>query len=232
MKLPHKFTGEENHLVSIAEALDFIKRYQLQTASDAVPGGFFAHQVVRSLISQPRAVGARYYYGFSESGIQLLLLVGVSADRNDILHGEPAKVSVLNPPLSRSGLVVPALSQHQIGLEDAARLTFNYRSRKAPNQPHGGFFGKAALQRVLSQPGCTGLRFWFGASEDSIRNMVMLGVNQYGMDMFHGALIEISSLCPPLCSKANPLNSSTFSANRAEPEYLPAEMDAELADAA
>lgn len=210
----------------------FIKRYQLQTAPDAVPGGFFARQAVQPLISQPRAVGARYYYGMPESGIPLLLLVGVSANRNDILDGEPVKVSVLNPPLSGSGLVVQAVSHHQISLEDAARLTFNYRSRKAPGQPHGGFFGKAALQRVLSQPGCTGIRFWFGVSEDSIRNLVMLGVNQYGMDMFHGALLEMSSLCPPLCDKANPLNSSTFSAKGAEPEYLPAEMDAQLADAA
>lgn len=49
----------------------------------------------------------------------------------------------------------------QIDLATAAILTATDR-RQNPTQPHGYFFGRNIIEQILAQPGCQGLRIYFG----------------------------------------------------------------------
>lgn len=198
-----KFTRNEIHSVSVAEVIDFINNYRLHSGPGAKPGGFFDKRAIQTILQQPNAVGMRYYYGLKDNGLPVLVLVATNADRNDLIDGEPVKVSILNPPVSAQGTYDFAHVSHDISLEEAARLTTNYRKRKDHRQPIDGFFGKMAVQNILKQPECVGIRFYFGLNKDAIHVLVMMGVNQFCSEMFSGRLIEISASCPPLCGALN-----------------------------
>jgi len=208
MKITQKqFTGKENHSVTHAEAIDFIRRCRAQTNPYKTTGCYFDGQVITALLDQPEAVGLRYYYGVTEDDRKVLVLVGTNAERQNIIGGEPVKLSTFNPAFTALGEYDPDQIDHRIALEDAARLSAHYRSLKQPQQPKGGFFGKQALEQILVQQDCVGIRFLFGANTDATPVMVLVGVDQYGADMFFGHVMEFSALCPPFCGNDDILNS-------------------------
>jgi hypothetical protein len=45
-----RFTGEENHSITTAEALTFIKQYREQHGPEAAPGVFFDKQAVQAIL--------------------------------------------------------------------------------------------------------------------------------------------------------------------------------------
>lgn len=98
---------------------------------------------------------------------------------------------------------------HSISLADASRLTSNFQKGAEADAIIGGYFGKEALVNILQQEGCVGLRYYYGMDQDGIPRMVLVGVNEDGNDMIEGQLAERATLCPPLCSEKNELNSPT-----------------------
>jgi hypothetical protein len=96
---------------------------------------------------------------------------------------------------------------HWISLEEAAKLTRNYREAAGSGAILGGFFGKNAILDILNQSGCVGLRIYYGQSDDDKSRFVLTGVNSDEDDLYEGHLAEISIDCPPHCPKANPLTS-------------------------
>lgn len=190
-----KFTGNENHSLTVIEGVDFIKSYR---AHNGPAGCYFDKRAIEALIEQPGAVGVRYYYAVTEDGRKVLVLVGANAERQDLLKGEPVKRAMFNPPFTMQGVYDKTRVNHDIALEDAARLTATYRLQN-PEDPKGGFFGKQALQKLLSQQECVGIRFLYGAKEDKTPVMVLVGVDTFGGDMFFGQFMEMSMGCPPFC---------------------------------
>lgn len=91
-------------MVTVAEAIAFINNYRSRAGAEAVPGGFFDKRAIQAILQQPNAVGMRYYYGIKDNGLPVLLLVGTSADRNDLIDGDQVKVSTLNPPVTVLGI--------------------------------------------------------------------------------------------------------------------------------
>ncbi len=205
-----KFTGKENHFVTLAEINEFIRNYRKTFGDNVAPGGFFDKNAVRSLIGQKHAVGMRYYYGYDNDGQLVLILTGTTADRQDLLDGEQVFVSTLNPAMSAEGVYRGETADHQIALQAAAQLTAEYRAKKSSDQPKGGFFGKDAVHAILNQENCIGLRFYFGANENGKRVLCLMGVDVVGKDMLNGILAEMSAWCPPLCGDFNLLNSDRF----------------------
>ncbi len=201
-----RFTGEENHAITSAEAAAFIKQYREHYGTEAAAGVFFDQQAVRALLDQPNAVGLRYYYGENLFGENQLMLVGTGANRNDLLEGEPFKVSMMNPPLTAQGLYDRSAVSHQISAEAAAELTARYQETLQPGQPKGGFFGKQAIQKLLDHPECAGLRFCFGAQKDGKRVIVISCTDKSGAELLHGPMVELSIICPPICGWPNLLN--------------------------
>ena len=206
MKDAKQFSGEENHAITLAEAVTFIKQFRDHHGYEAAPGVFFDKTAVQAILDQPNAVGMRYYYGLDEIEQAKLVLVGTDARRNDLLAGEPLKVSMQNPPLTARGYFDRSHVQHEISLEKAADLTARFQEHLTTGQPKGGFFGRKSIQRLLDHPGCIGLRCYYGAKKNGTRAIVALCVDGFGTDLFYGPIAELSALCPPFCSDPNLLN--------------------------
>jgi len=203
-----RFTGDENHAATLAEVKDFIANYRWKFGIHAAAGGFFDKNDAAALIQQQSAVGIRYYHALQRDGAATLLLVGVDEAGNDLVQGEPVRLSLPNPPLTLSGEYDPAAADHTVSPALAAQLAARYRAEAEPGQPKGGFFGKNAIEKILEQPGCAGLRYYFGANQRGRRVVCLMGVDRAGRDMADGYLAEFSFWCPPFCSDDNFLNSA------------------------
>jgi Na+-translocating ferredoxin:NAD+ oxidoreductase RnfC subunit len=76
-------------------------------------------------------------------------------------------------------------------LELSMNWTKNHRERH-PNEPHSHFFGKEILEKILSQPGCVGLRFHNAHSKahnetGGERHLIITGATCDGHDMLNTA---------------------------------------------
>lgn len=96
---------------------------------------------------------------------------------------------------------------HYISLQDAADMTANYR-RDNPMDIQGHFFGKSAIQDILDQTSCVGIRIYYGISSTTgEKQLIVVGVDSSEDDLYEGSLAERSVACPPTCGVSNPLNS-------------------------
>ena len=98
---------------------------------------------------------------------------------------------------------------HHIALYDAAALAATHRQTAQARGGHGilgGRFDRAIIDEILAQPGCTGLRYYYGTTPDGLPALVLVGVNAENEDLWRGTIAEEAWPCPPICSTANPLN--------------------------
>ena len=96
---------------------------------------------------------------------------------------------------------------HSITLEDAGKLTKNYRENSPKGVILGGFFGKDTLLDILNQKECVGIRYYYGQKDDGTPVLVLVGANADEKDLDNGIIAEISTPCPPYCGEQNALNS-------------------------
>ncbi|MBI5022073.1 MAG: hypothetical protein HZB59_11615 [Ignavibacteriales bacterium] len=102
---------------------------------------------------------------------------------------------------------LPEKNNQIITLDEATKYTSAYRKQSSPNATKGGLFWKEFVQKLLDQPGCAAMRYYHGFNTDGKPVIVLVGVNDKGDDITEGVLLEISPLCPPICSSPNTLNS-------------------------
>jgi hypothetical protein len=88
---------------------------------------------------------------------------------------------------------------HAISLDKAQLLVKNFRAVAATGAVWGEYFGKDALSSLLSQTGCTGVRIYYGRSDEGKPVLVLVGVDETGRDMTEGLLDEFGWPCPPVC---------------------------------
>lgn len=93
-----EFTGNEDHSITIQEAVDLTKNYRDSVGSDIVRAGFFGKATLQNIIDQPDCVGIRFYYGLNAAGVPQIVLVGADADQNDLVDGVLAERAVPCPP--------------------------------------------------------------------------------------------------------------------------------------
>ncbi|WP_294673965.1 hypothetical protein [uncultured Fluviicola sp.] len=91
--------------------------------------------------------------------------------------------------------------------EEAAVLTKRYRDANAPGAITGEFVGKENLLKLLEQPGCMGIRFYYGLDAEGNPEMVLVGADANQNDML-SIIMENTYRCPPFCSQSNVLNSN------------------------
>jgi hypothetical protein len=98
---------------------------------------------------------------------------------------------------------------HKINLEEAAKLTSNYRNQFESGKKYikGEAFGKNAIIDMLNQPNCVGTRIYYGLKNDGTQCLVLVGVDADGNDLVDGVILDMGTSCPPHCSTDNPLNS-------------------------
>src|ERR1043165_1853501 len=99
--------------------------------------------------------------------------------------------------------------QHDITLQEASKLTSNYRGTVPANSRLGGFFGRDAIQALLDQDGCVGIRYYYGIDDNGGKVLVVVGVTSDENDIIKAGCvcIEAAVPCPPYCGTANVLNS-------------------------
>jgi len=95
---------------------------------------------------------------------------------------------------------------HDFPLDKASEWTANYRKAN-PDQIKGHYFGRKAIRRLLSQKGCVGMRVYYALNEEAVKQLIIVGVDAHGDDLYEGLLAERSKPCPPVCGRRNPLNS-------------------------
>ncbi len=98
---------------------------------------------------------------------------------------------------------------HSITLATAAEWTANFRRTIQSGDTRGHFYGKDAIQAILNQEGCVGIRIYYALDERAAKQLIIVGTKADENDLYNGLLAERSIPCPPLCGGGgNPLNSS------------------------
>jgi hypothetical protein len=96
---------------------------------------------------------------------------------------------------------------HQISLHDAAELTANFRNNHPVGSTIALYYGKTAIQSILNQSNCVGIRIYYAQEANNESTMVIVGTDANGDDMENGIIAEHGLRCPNNCSKLNMLNS-------------------------
>ncbi|MBI3234174.1 MAG: hypothetical protein HYZ42_09065 [Bacteroidetes bacterium] len=115
-------------------------------------------------------------------------------------------------------------SGHFISLSTAITMTSTYRSNKEsiliPDKRglnillNSETFNRSAFDALLAQPGCAGIRIYFGMTMDNKIRVIAVGVNAQDSDMLPGdeqavdefVIVEEGLPCPELCPAPSPLN--------------------------
>jgi hypothetical protein len=94
-----------------------------------------------------------------------------------------------------------------ISLEEGAVMTANYRNTIQPGEVIGVFMGKEKIEKILEQPSCVGIRFYFAINEKGEKTLVLVGTDANQNDIVDGLIGDNGLPCPNLCSSSNALNS-------------------------
>jgi len=96
---------------------------------------------------------------------------------------------------------------HSFPLATASEWTENYRNGMSAPGTIAHYFGKRAIKDIFAQEGCVGMRIYYALDENGKQQLIIVGVDGNGDDLYNGLLAERSVHCPPDCSAPNPLNS-------------------------
>lgn len=104
-------------------------------------------------------------------------------------------------------------SNHMISIADAARMIAAFRSR-SPGAIRGWLFDRRAVDALLAQPNCAGLRVYRAIKDDGTENVILVGTDELGTDLGTestdgaGLVAEVSWPCPPVCGATSALSAS------------------------
>ena len=65
---------------------------------------------------------------------------------------------------------------HMVDLRLAARWTKRYREEN-PGEVKAQFFGCDILNQLLNEPGCKGIRVYYGIDDDGKKQLILVGAN-------------------------------------------------------
>jgi hypothetical protein len=94
---------------------------------------------------------------------------------------------------------------HLIALTDASKLTSNFRASAGAGAVLGESFSRDAVQSILNQPNCVGVRVYYGRKSDGSPVLVLVGVDASIHDLTAGVILETGFPCPPFCDGSSPL---------------------------
>ena len=95
---------------------------------------------------------------------------------------------------------------HDISLADAAVMTKLYRQSLPEGSCKGGFFGRDAIESLLAQDDCVGIRYYHGIDSKGEPVIILVGVDENEDDLIDGQLLEFAIPCPNQCGAGNVLN--------------------------
>lgn len=95
---------------------------------------------------------------------------------------------------------------HIVTLDQAVKYIQNFKNFPATPSIKGAYFGRSAFDKILAQPGCIGIRYYYAKKDDGTATIVLVGVNGSGNDITGGPVSDDSFPCPPYCGGPNQLN--------------------------
>ena len=98
---------------------------------------------------------------------------------------------------------------HDISFDEAAKLTLRYRQEVGNDARKGGFFGRKAIEALLDQEHCVGIRYYYGLDDDDEKVLVLVGTDADENDLVDRTNLAFDNAiyCPPNCGEDNVLNS-------------------------
>lgn len=98
-----KFDGNEGGPIELGTAAKWTKNYRDGKDTDAADGikikaHFFGRKILKDILEQPGCMGIRMYYAKNEAGQRQLVLVGATAEGEDMTDGIVADNSTFCPP--------------------------------------------------------------------------------------------------------------------------------------
>ena len=95
---------------------------------------------------------------------------------------------------------------HIITLDQAAKYIQNFKNFPKAPTIKGVYFGRSIFDKILAQPGCVGIRFYYAQKDDGTPTLVLVGVDAGGNDITGGPVGDDSFPCPPFCGPPDILN--------------------------
>jgi hypothetical protein len=92
------FSEDENHYISLMDAVKMTRDYRSTAGSGAFLGGFFGKDSLTKILDQQGCTGIRIYNAINAKGEPTFVLVGAKSDGEDITDGELAEFIVGCPP--------------------------------------------------------------------------------------------------------------------------------------
>lgn len=102
-------------------------------------------------------------------------------------------------------MALPA-RDHRIPLAAAAELARRYREGAGKDAVKAQAFHADQVMGLLTQPGCAGLRIYYGTNPDGSDAIVLVGLDAKDQELTGGVLLEFGFPCPPVCTDGSALN--------------------------
>ncbi|MCX6134400.1 MAG: hypothetical protein NTU47_11360 [Ignavibacteriales bacterium] len=93
-----QFTGNENHVITLDQAVKLVQNYQTSPRLPSIKGGYFSRSIFDKILSQNACVGVRFYYAQKDDGGSTMVLVGVDNMANDMTSGVLGDITIPCPP--------------------------------------------------------------------------------------------------------------------------------------
>jgi hypothetical protein len=91
-------------------------------------------------------------------------------------------------------------NNHEITLQEAITMTHAYQnSPQFAGQTKAGLISATAIQDLLNQPGCVGVRIYFALNANDNLTLVLVGTDINEKDMTNGVILDKLKDCPPIC---------------------------------
>ena len=94
---------------------------------------------------------------------------------------------------------------HAISIANASELTRNFRDTN-PEEVLGGFFSRDAIEAILGQDNCVGIRYYNAKNENGNHTIVLVGCDSAQNDLLPGLVKEFAKPNPPFLGNTNALN--------------------------
>ncbi len=94
-----QYSGNENHVVTLDQAVKYIQNFKQNPVAPSMKGGYFGRNIFDKILAQGGVVGIRYYYAAKDDGTPTLVLVGVDSTGNDMVQGVLGEEIFPCPPI-------------------------------------------------------------------------------------------------------------------------------------
>lgn len=96
-------------------------------------------------------------------------------------------------------MAFPPKRDHKIARAAAEALMRRFRERAPKGAKLASMFPRDVFEALLAQPGCAGIRAYYGRTEGGEEQTVLVSVDGDGNDMMDAQLFDLDFPCPPYC---------------------------------